>query len=67
MIDQMKQAIQDEWEMLTVVEFRSYIESTHKRCQLVIKARGRSIKYKCYHFVQNPKLYLENPWFPINK
>ena len=39
----------------------------HKCCQLVIKARESSIKYECYYFVQKPKLYLENSWFPINK
>ena len=63
----MKQVIQDKWEMLTALKFQRYIESMHKCCQLVIEARGGSIKYKCYHFIQNPKLYLGNLWFPTKK
>ena len=67
MINQMRQAIQDEWEISTEVDFRRYVESMHKRCQLTIKARGSSIKCKCYHFIQNPELYLANQWFLIEK
>ena len=44
-VDEMKRAIQEEWEKLTEEDFRKCIESMPKRCRLVIKARGGSIKY----------------------
>lgn len=45
-VEEMKVAIQEEWERLTEEDFRKCIESTMpKRCKLVIKAKGGSIKY----------------------
>ena len=44
-VEEMTVAISEEWEMLTEEDYRKYIESMHKRCKLVILAKGGSIKY----------------------
>lgn len=44
-VEEMKEAIKEEWERLTEEDFRKCIESMKKRCKLVIRARGGSIKY----------------------
>lgn len=43
-VEEMKDAIKEEWEGLTEEDFCKYIESMHKICKLVIKAKGDSIK-----------------------
>ena len=43
--EEMKDAIKEEWGGLTKEDFRKCTESMHKRCKLVIKAKGGSIKY----------------------
>jgi DDE superfamily endonuclease/Transposase len=44
-IKQMEQAIREEWENLTLADWEGCIKSMQKRCRLVIKAKGGSIKY----------------------
>jgi transposase len=44
-MNQMKRAIQKEWNRLTKKNFRVTIESMSRRCQIVIKARERHTKY----------------------
>ena len=44
-LEEMKKVIEKEWDKLTVGDFRKYIESIHRRCELLILARGGSIKY----------------------
>ena len=44
-VGEMKDAIKKEWERLTKEDFRKCTESMHKRCKLVIKAKGGSIRY----------------------
>lgn len=44
-VDEMKVAIQEEWERLTEEDFQKCIESMPKRCKLVIKGKGGCIKY----------------------
>jgi hypothetical protein len=35
----------EEWDKLTPADWEGYIKSMRKRCRLVIKAKGGSIKY----------------------
>lgn len=44
-VEEMRVAISEEWEKLTEEDYRKCIESMHKRCKLVILAKGESIKY----------------------
>ena len=44
-IKQMEEAIHEEWENLTPADWENCIKSMQKRCTLVIKAKGGSIKY----------------------
>ena len=44
-VEEMRIAISEEWERLTEEDYRKCIENMHKRCKLVILARGESIKY----------------------
>lgn len=44
-VEDMEQAISMEWELLKVEDYRRCIESMPRRVELVIKARGGSIKY----------------------
>jgi DDE superfamily endonuclease/Transposase len=44
-IKQMEEAIREEWENLTPADWENCIKSMQKRCRLVIKAKGGSIKY----------------------
>lgn len=44
-LEEMQKVIQEEWDKLTVEDFCKCIESMPKRCELVIRARGGSIKY----------------------
>jgi hypothetical protein len=41
----MEAILQEEWDNLTPADWRAYIESMRRRCKLVIKAKGGSIKY----------------------
>jgi hypothetical protein len=44
-MNQMKRAIQEEWNRLTKKDFRTSIKSMLRRCQIVIKARREHTKY----------------------
>ena len=44
-VDKMKTVIEEEWNRLSEEDFRKCIESMPKRCELVRKAKGGSIKY----------------------
>ncbi len=44
-VEEMKDAIKEEWERLTEEDFCKCVESMHNRCKLVIQAKGGSIKY----------------------
>jgi hypothetical protein len=44
-IKEMEDAIREEWEKLTPADWQNCIKSMQKRCMLVIKAKGGSIKY----------------------
>jgi hypothetical protein len=41
----MEEAIREEWDKLTITDWERYIKRIQKRCRLVIKAKGGSIKY----------------------
>lgn len=44
-VEEMKDAIKEEWGRLTEEDSRKCIESMHRRCKLVIKAKSGLIKY----------------------
>jgi hypothetical protein len=44
-IKQMEEVIREEWDNLTPADWEGCIKSMQKRCRLVIKAKGGSIKY----------------------
>jgi transposase len=44
-IKQMEEAICEEWDNLTPADYEGCIKSMQKRCRLIIKAKGGSIKY----------------------
>lgn len=44
-LQEMEAVLQEEWDNLTPADWRRCIKSMRKRCELVIKAKGGSIKY----------------------
>jgi hypothetical protein len=41
----MEEVIREEWKILTSADWEDCIKNMQKRCRLVIKAKGGSIKY----------------------
>jgi transposase len=44
-LQEMEAVLQEEWDKLTAADWRACIESMRRRCELVIKAKGGSIKH----------------------
>jgi hypothetical protein len=65
-VEEMKGVIEDEWNMLTLKNFKVSIESMQRRCQIVIKTRERMTKYwsiksfKSWFLFRNYVFYLIN-------
>ena len=52
-IEAMEQAIKKEWKLLKMEDYERCIESMPRRIQLVIKAKGRAIKYWSFQLISD--------------
>ena len=68
-VDEMKQIIEFEWELLTVKNFRRSIKNMPDRCRTVVQAREKATKYwfriSCYRsfWIRNKWLHMIRKFF----